>query len=233
MGDAWYKPEAEEQWIVQCSPFELEQRWAQLVSFIFHYLCMMKVHTPRVRGIRLYVRKRTMLSCSAKAWVELLLLSTKALELKRICKADKFSDYTFTNIQYTREHLQKLVSLLEHEHLWGDEASTSKHWTKLHCDIIQWRTYTFDHYSVLCDHILISDSTKPKDDHLQLPSAFTTTQQTNPALTDLTAIEYDLREGQAHDTLHAVCKAIKTFNYNLTYKKTNIHGNRATLKSNH
>jgi hypothetical protein len=80
---------------------------------------------------------------------------------------------------------------------------------------------------MLCDHIPVSDSTKPKDDHLPLPLAFTTTQQTGLGLADLTAIRYDLCEGQAHDALHAVCKAIKTFNYNLAYKKTNIHGQQA------
>ena len=46
-------------------------------------------------------------------------------------------------------------------------------------------------------------------------------------LDDLGAIEYDLREGQAYDALHEVREAIKTFNYNLAFKKTNIHGQRA------
>jgi hypothetical protein len=154
------------------------------------------------------------------------------LALKQICKADEFSDYTtFTKIQYSRERLRKLVSLPEHERSRGDEASISKHQTKLRRDIVQWRTYLFDHYPMLRDHIPISDSTKPEDDHLQLPSAFTTTQQTGLGLADLTAIEYDLREGQAHDALHAVREAIKTFNYNLAYKKTNIHGQRANTRA--
>ena len=47
----------------------------------------------------------------------------------------------------------------------------------------------------------------------------------------LTAIEYDLREGQAHDALHAVREGIKTFNYNLAFKKVNIHGQSADTRA--
>ena len=47
----------------------------------------------------------------------------------------------------------------------------------------------------------------------------------------LTAIEYDLREGQAHDALHAVREGIKTFNYNLAFKKVNIHGQSANTRA--
>jgi len=44
-------------------------------------------------------------------------------------------------------------------------------------------------------------------------------------------IEYDLREGQAHDVLHAVHEAIKTFNYNIAFKKTNICGQQADTRA--
>ena len=93
--------------------------------------------------------------------------------------------------------------------------------------MLQWRAYLFDHYPRLRDHIPAADSTKPEDDSLQLPSVFTPRQRINFGLTDLAAIEYDLRKGQAHDALHVVREAIKTFNYNLAFKKTNIHGQRA------
>ena len=93
--------------------------------------------------------------------------------------------------------------------------------------MLQWRAYLFDHYPRLRDHIPAADSTKPQDDSLQLPSVFTPSQRINFGLTDLATIEYDLREGQAHDALHVVREAIKTFNYNLAFKNTNIHGQRA------
>jgi hypothetical protein len=45
------------------------------------------------------------------------------------------------------------------------------------------------------------------------------------------AIEYDFCEGQAHDVLHAVREAIKTYNYNISFKKTNIHWQRANTQA--
>jgi hypothetical protein len=100
--------------------------------------------------------------------------------------------------------------------------------TKLHRDLIQWRAY---HYPQLHSHIPITDSAKPEDDSLQLPSAFSAAQRDDLGLASLAAIEYDLREGQAHDALHAVREAIKTFSYNLAFKKTNIFGQRANSRA--
>ena len=54
---------------------------------------------------------------------------------------------------------------------------------------------------------------------------------TSLGLDALTAIEYDLREGQAHDALHAVREGIKTFNYNLAFKKVNIHSQSANTRA--
>ena len=51
--------------------------------------------------------------------------------------------------------------------------------------------------------------------------------RTSLGLEKLATIEYDLWEGQAHDALHAVQEAIKTFNYNLAFRKVNIHGQSA------
>lgn len=123
------------------------------------------------------------------------------------------------------------MTLPEHERLRGDDTTISKIRVKLCRDIAQWRTYLFDHYPRMHDHIPMTDSTKPKDYSLQLPSAFTHPQRNNLGLADLAAIKYDLCEGQAHDTLHAVREAIKTFNYNLAFKKMNIHGQRANTRA--
>jgi hypothetical protein len=65
------------------------------------------------------------------------------------------------------------------------------------------------------------------DDSLQLPSAFSATQRDDLGLANLATIEYDLHEGQAHDALHAIHEAIKTFNYNLAFKRINVFGQRA------
>ena len=93
--------------------------------------------------------------------------------------------------------------------------------------MLQWRVYLFNHYPRLYDHIPAADSMKPEDDSLQLPSVFSPSQRINFGLTDLATIKYDLHKGQAHDALHAVHEAIKMFNYNLAFKKTNIHRQRA------
>jgi hypothetical protein len=97
--------------------------------------------------------------------------------------------------------------------------------------MLQWRVYLFNHYPRLRDHIPAVDSTKPEYDSLQLPLVFTPSQQINFGLTNLAAIKYDLCEGQAHDALHVVCEAIKTFNYNLAFKKTHIHRQRANTRA--
>ncbi len=43
-------------------------------------------------------------------------------------------------------------------------------------------------------------------------------------LDHLGQIEYNLREGRAHDALDEVRTAIKIFNHNLDFKKTYVHG---------
>jgi hypothetical protein len=98
-------------------------------------------------------------------------------------------------------------------------------------DIQQWRAFQLARYSQLHDHITLVDSSTPEIQSLKLPSSFTSAQRATLGLDDLAAIEYDLREGQAYDALHEVREAIKTFNYNLAFKKTNIHGQRANTRA--
>ena len=50
---------------------------------------------------------------------------------------------------------------------------------------------------------------------------------TSLELDALVAIEYNLWEGQVHDALHILQEGIKTFNYNVAFKKVNIHGQSA------
>jgi hypothetical protein len=123
------------------------------------------------------------------------------------------------------------LSLPEYDRSPGDEASISKARAKLRRDITQWRAYQINHFPKIRDHIPITDSTRPEDDNLLLPSAFSLALRIDLGLGDVAAIEYDLREGQAHDALHAVREAIKTFNYNISFKKTNIHGQRANTRA--
>jgi hypothetical protein len=66
------------------------------------------------------------------------------------------------------------------------------------------------------------DFSTPEVEILALPSSFTLAMHASLGLDALTAIEYDLQEA-----LHTVREGIKTFNYNLAFKKVNIHGQSA------
>jgi hypothetical protein len=60
----------------------------------------------------------------------------------------------------------------------------------------------------------------PKDEHLQLPSAFTPQMRHSLALDDLGTVEYSLREGQAYNALSSLRQVIQEYNYNLLAKNT-------------
>jgi len=75
------------------------------------------------------------------------------------------------------------------------------------------------------------NSATPEEAQLLLPSAFTAKLRHSLGLTELAAIEYELREGQAHDALQALRQVIQEFNYNLLDKKNNVHVIAATLGS--
>ena len=75
------------------------------------------------------------------------------------------------------------------------------------------------------------DSTTPENVQLQLPSAFNAALRQTLGLTELATIEYELREGQAHDALKSLRQIIQEFNHNLLDKKNNVHGITATLHS--
>ena len=113
----------------------------------------------------------------------------------------------------------------------ASNAAVSKARSKLRRDFQQWRAFQLASYPQLHDHITLVDSSTTEIQSLKLPSSFTLGQRATLGLDDLAAIEYDLREGQAYDALHEVREAIKTFNYNLAFKKTNIHGQRANTRA--
>jgi hypothetical protein len=74
------------------------------------------------------------------------------------------------------------------------------------------------------------DPDKPEDTPLFLPSQFNGTQRAAMKLEAMTQVEYSLREGQAYDALGSLRTAIRTYNYNLHIKKTDIHGVGATTR---
>jgi hypothetical protein len=75
------------------------------------------------------------------------------------------------------------------------------------------------------------DPDKPEAAKLFLPSDFNATQRATMNLEAMAQVEYSLREGQAYDALNDMRTAIRTFNYNLHIKKTDIHGVGATTRA--
>ena len=73
--------------------------------------------------------------------------------------------------------------------------------------------------------------TTPENEDLQLPSSFSETFRTAYGLSHLAKIEYALREGQAHDALESIRKAIKIFNHNLDIKKSFVFGQHANTRA--
>ena len=113
----------------------------------------------------------------------------------------------------------------------SDLVYVSRAHTKFSCDLNAWRKAQLQQYPKLRDHIPLVDSATPEEAQLLLPSAFATELRHSLGLTQLAVIEYELREGQAHDALQALHQVIQEFNYNLLDKKDNMHSIAATLRS--
>ena len=99
--------------------------------------------------------------------------------------------------------------------------------SKLQKDLVKFRTTQFNLFPSLQPLISSVNPTTPEKEVLQLPSSFSETFRSAYGLGDLAKIEYALREGQAHDTLESICKAIKIFNHNLDIKKSFVFGQHA------
>ena len=113
----------------------------------------------------------------------------------------------------------------------SDIVSLSRTRTKFAHDLHAWRKVQLRQYPKLRDHIPLVDSATPEEAQLLLPSAFTAELRHSLGLTQLATIEYELREGQAHDALQSLQQVIQEFNYNLLDKKNNVHGIAATLRA--
>ena len=102
---------------------------------------------------------------------------------------------------------------------------------KLRRDIIKWRKYQYEHYPLLRDHIPPVDMTTPENDNLFLPSAIPRPLRELYQVMPLAQLEYDLREGQAHDALNQVRDSIKDYSCNLAYKKAYVFGQHPSTRA--
>ena len=64
----------------------------------------------------------------------------------------------------------------------------------------------------------------PEKERLNLLSSFNQAFCSQLGLDELAKVEYALREGRAHDVLEDVWLAIQAYNYNVGFKKLNVHG---------
>lgn len=103
--------------------------------------------------------------------------------------------------------------------------------TKLSRDLKAWQKIQLQRYPKLRKHIPLVDITAPQDETFQLPSDFTSELRRSLDLDKLAKIEYELREGQAHDALSALRQSIQEYNHNLLDKRNNIYGTRENMRS--
>lgn len=103
--------------------------------------------------------------------------------------------------------------------------------SKLQDDLVKFRAAQFNLFPALQPLITSVYPTAPEKEDLRLPSSFSEAFQAAYGLNELGKIEYALREGQAHDALESVRKAIKMFNHNLDIKKSFVFGQHANTRA--
>jgi hypothetical protein len=114
----------------------------------------------------------------------------------------------------------------------SDTASIHTARSKLHKTLTSWRLTQFKLFPTLQEELKHEDGLKePEAENLLLPSYLTVDKRSRHGIVDLAEIEFNLREGQAHDALEEVRLAIKTFNYNLKFKVKNVRGQRANTRA--
>lgn len=129
----------------------------------------------------------------------------------------------------SRNRLRKLIKANDKSP--SDHQAISQARAKLSQDLGVWCKVQLQRFPKLRDHIPLVDFTTPEEEELKLPSAFTPEMRHLLGLAKLGNVEYNLREGQAHDALQSLRQVIQEFNYNLLDKRGNVHGVQATLRS--
>ncbi|KAF9486051.1 hypothetical protein BDN70DRAFT_988377 [Pholiota conissans] len=112
-----------------------------------------------------------------------------------------------------------------------DTDAIVKSRAKLQRDILKWRSTQLTLCPSLNLEIKASDAAHPEHEPLLLPSHFSQPLRLSLGLDKYAEIEYTLREGQAHDALESVRKAIRTFNFNLKFKKEQVRGQGANTRA--
>ncbi|KAF8185780.1 hypothetical protein K438DRAFT_1765569 [Mycena galopus ATCC 62051] len=102
---------------------------------------------------------------------------------------------------------------------------------QLESDIKALRKWQLNRVPELHRYMSEMDGGKPEKMRLLLPSDFSPADRVRLQLSGLAKAEYRLQEGQAHDVLGDLRMAIRTKNFNLNLKKTDIYGTGATMRA--
>ena len=95
---------------------------------------------------------------------------------------------------------------------------------KLKRELLAWRKIQFSLCPLLRHRLEALHPENLESESLFLPSHMSQMLRSSYGMDRFGAIEYTLREGQAHDALESVRKAIRTFNFNLKFKQLQVRG---------
>ncbi|KAJ7609366.1 hypothetical protein DFH06DRAFT_1346392 [Mycena polygramma] len=110
-----------------------------------------------------------------------------------------------------------------------DNAVAAK--ASLRKELTVWRVSQYERFPALQSEIGAESSITVEKQKLFLPSSFNETRRITLGMQDLARTEFTLREGQAHDALEDVRVAIKTFNFNVAFKITQVKGQSANTRA--
>ncbi|KAF7371877.1 hypothetical protein MVEN_00044900 [Mycena venus] len=128
-------------------------------------------------------------------------------------------------LEAEKELVKRMVSLSA-----GEDSITAAR-EKLYLAIVDFHGQMAERVPALEARMKVVNPDKPEDAPLYLPSEIQDNQRSVLRLEALTVVERELRESDAHEALSELRTSIRTFNYNLSIKKTDIHGIEANTRA--
>ncbi|KAJ7213692.1 hypothetical protein C8J57DRAFT_1602006 [Mycena rebaudengoi] len=127
-------------------------------------------------------------------------------------------------IEKEQSRITRILKASTDEKLVGARSGLRK-------ELTAWRVWQCERFPHLQSKITAIQDTEVEKEPLFLPSSFNKHTRAALGMADVADIEYKLREGLAHDGLADVRLAIKTFNFNLAFKISQIQGQSANTRA--
>lgn len=124
-----------------------------------------------------------------------------------------------------RAYIKHLVSSSAGDH--AIRSARKKHYTSVEAH----RTDLLKRAPQLRDDMLEVDYERPEAAAILLPSSFSAGDRHSKGLDAMASVEYDIRQGQAHDALRNLRSEISIRNWNIREKKAQIHGIGANTRA--